>query len=524
MTNAVDPRRVELPGSDRPAARAARAASPADPRAEVEVTLVLRRQQALPPDLVSGTATVDRAELARTYGASAEDVAATVDAVEQAGLAVTDVDAGSRRVVVRGPLAAAAAAFGTQLEEVTSEGPDGEPVRHRHREGSLSVPEQLAGVVVAVLGLDDRPQARAHFRAAPRAASTSYTPVELARVYSFPDDLDGSGTTVAILELGGGFGTGDLTTYFSSLGVPQPSVRAVGVDGGSNAPGADPTGADGEVLLDIEVAGALAPGADFLVYFAPNTDRGFLDALSTAVHASPTPAAVSISWGGPEESWTAQARTAFDDALADAAALGVTVLAAAGDNGSGDGVDDGEPHTDFPASSPNVLACGGTSLTARGGVVSAEVVWNGHGATGGGVSAAFARPAWQEGVGVPARAGGGGTGGAGGRGVPDVAAVADPVTGYQVLVDGQQQVIGGTSAVAPLWTGLVARLVQARGGRGLGLLAPLLYAGASAGSVAAGFRDITSGNNGDYTAGAGWDPCTGLGVPDGQALRERLQG
>src|SRR5262249_41925329 len=157
----------------------------------------------------------------------------------------------------------------------------------------------------------------------------------------------------------------------------------------------------GEVLLDIEVAGALAPGAHLLVYFAPNTDAGFLDAVSAAAHAEPTPAAISISWGQSEDQWTAQARTAFDHALQAAAALGATTTVAAGDDGSGDRVGDGRAHVDFPASSPHALACGGTRLDADGatGAVRSETVWNngtGGGATGGGVSAVFPLPAWQS--------------------------------------------------------------------------------------------------------------------------------
>ena len=295
-------------------------------------------------------------------------------------------------------------------------------------------------------------------------------------------------------------------------------MTAVGVDGGSNAAGQDPQGADGEVLLDIEVAGAAAPGASQVVYFAPNSDRGFVDAVTTAVHASPTPTVVSISWGQSEDSWTGQARTALDQAFADAAALGVTVTVAAGDNGSGDRGTDGKAHADFPASSPHALACGGTSLRVNTatGAVSAETVWNdgsGGGATGGGVSDTFGLPAWQASAGVPGQAGSGQAG----RGVPDVAGNADPETGYQVLVDGQSTVVGGTSAVAPLWAALICRLAQATG-KSFGLMQPLLYAGVSAGSTAAGFRDITQGNNGAYQAGPGWDACTGLGVPDGAAL------
>jgi kumamolisin len=241
------------------------------------------------------------------------------------------------------------------------------------------------------------------------------------------------------------------------------------------------------------------------------------------VHADPTPAAVSISWGQNEDEWTAQARTAMDDAMADAAALGVTVCAASGDDGSTDNATDGQAHVDFPASSPHALACGGTTLRAdpASGTVSSETVWfhgAGQGGTGGGVSAAFPVPAWQAGAGVPGDA----DTGRPGRGVPDVAADADPSTGYEVRVDGTDIVIGGTSAVSPLWSALTCRLAEALGQRP-GLLQPLLYAGVGAGQVPAGFRDVTSGSNGAYAAGPGWDPCTGLGVPDGEALLARLR-
>jgi kumamolisin len=213
--------------------------------------------------------------------------------------------------------------------------------------------------------------------------------------------------------------------------------------------------------------------------------------------------------------------TALDEAIADGVALGVTVTVAAGDNGSSDGVSGGQPHVDFPASSPHALGCGGTSLQAdpSTGVVSSETVWNDGttgGATGGGVSAEFPLPTWQATAGVPA-APAGGTG----RGVPDVAGNADPDTGYQVLVDGQQTVIGGTSAVAPLWAGLVARIAQSLGDR-LGLAQTALYAGVEPATPVAGLRDITSGNNGAYSAGPGWDACSGLGVPVGSALLTRL--
>jgi kumamolisin len=261
------------------------------------------------------------------------------------------------------------------------------------------------------------------------------------------------------------------------------------------------------------------------VYFGTNTDQGFVDAISQAVHATPSPIAVSISWGQSEDQWSAQSRTAMDQAFADAAALGVTVTVASGDNGSSDDPSEQtQVHCDFPASSPNALACGGTKLVGNTAsfAITSEVVWNelasNEGAGGGGVSDVFPLPSYQANAGVPAPAAGGS-----GRGVPDVAGNADPVTGYLVVVDGQRQTIGGTSAVAPLWAGLIARLAQATGKR-FGLLQPMLYAGAAPAAAAPGFNDIVQGNNGAYKAGPGWDACTGLGSPNGAALLDLLSG
>ncbi len=512
--------RRPLPGSERAPAVAASAVGAVDPGAAVDVTVVLRRRAEPPPELVNGPATLDRVLFAQRYGAAEADAELVHRVLSAAGLAVSPTDLASRRMLVSGTAAQLSAAFGTSLELVSSPDPvTGEPVQHRHRTGGLSLPAELDGAVVAVLGLDDRPQARAQFRPAGQTPGASFTPPQLGQVYRFPPATDGTGQTIAIVELGGGYAQADLDAYFAGLGLATPAVASVGVDGAVNGGGHDPHGADGEVLLDIQVAGALAPRATLTVYFAPNTDRGFLDAVSGAVHAAPTPTAVSISWGQSEDGWTPQARTALDQAFIDAAALGVTVCAAAGDNGSTDGVTDGAQHVDFPASSPHALACGGTSLqVASASTPLSETVWNdGSGATGGGVSDAFTAPAWQTGVGVPARVGGGS-----GRGVPDVAGDADPATGYQVLVDGQPMVIGGTSAVAPLWAALTARLGQGLG-RPLGLLAPMLYTNAKPGTSPAGFRDIVTGSNGAYNAAAGWDPCTGLGVPDGEQLLAALR-
>jgi kumamolisin len=381
----------------------------------------------------------------------------------------------------------------------------------RLREGKIMLPEELAPHVVAVLGLDTRPQAKPHFRVATsRAGNVSYTPVQVGQLYGFPADSKATGQTIALLELGGGYRETDITAYFKSLNLPVPGVTAVSVDKGKNSPG-DASGADGEVMLDIEVSAAIATGAKVVVYFAPNTDQGFIDAVTTAVHDSTNkPSVLSISWGGPESNWTEQAVTALDQACQAAASVGVTITVACGDDGSTDGVSDGSNHVDFPASSPHVLACGGTKLVASGNAITDETVWNelslNEGATGGGVSTLFALPTWQANSNVPKP-----TVSSGGRGVPDVAGDADPSTGYTVRVDGETTTIGGTSAVAPLWAGLIG-LANAANGRDVGFVNPSLY------GATLSFRDITSGNNGGFKAGPGWDACTGLGSPKGAAV------
>jgi kumamolisin len=513
----TEPSFVPLPGSGRQPVAGARPAGPADLTEWIELTLITRRVASLPGEPVL----LSREELRSNYGGSPADhdlVAGVLTGLDPA-IEITGSDPGSRRMTVAGPAGVLAGVFGANLVMVTSPGPDGVPVTHRQRSGALRLPAALDSIVIAVLGLDNRPQAAPRFRLATPAAAASYTPPQVATFYQFPTGTDGTGQTAGIIELGGGFASSDLDTYFAGLGIATPSVTAVGVDGATNVAGQAPQGADIEVLLDIEVVGSTAPGAALYVYFAPNTDQGFIDAVTTAVHATPTPAAVSISWGGAESSWTAQSMTALDEAIADGATLGVTVCVAAGDSGSSDGTSGGQPEVDFPASSPHSLGCGGTSLQAdvSTGQVTSETVWNdSSGATGGGVSVQFPLPAWQATAGVPAAP----TGGTG-RGVPDVAGNADPDTGYQVYVDGQQQVVGGTSAVAPLWAALTCRLVQALG-KPLGLAQTALYQGVEPGVPVAGLRDITQGNNGAYSAGPGWDACTGLGVPEGSALLTRL--
>lgn len=506
--------RVPLPGSRRAVRPGARRVGPVPDEDRLEVTVLVRAPVPSADELAArppGASPLSRAELARAHGADPADLRRVEDFARAHGLTVVESSAPRASVVLAGDAGAMAAAFGVRLHRFQTAG----GAAYRGREGEVHLPAELAGVVEGVLGLDDRPQARPHFRAfadAAGARGASYTPVEVARAYGFPRDLDGSGECIGILELGGGYRISDIGSYFAELDIAAPPVTAVEVDGARNEPG-EADGPDGEVMLDIEVAGAVACAVHVVVYFAPNTDRGFLDALTTAVHDDRhRPSVISISWGGPEQAWTEQAMRAFDRALRTAAAAGITVCCASGDDGSSDGVDDGREHVDFPAASPHALACGGTTIETATGRLTREAAWNdgAHGgATGGGASTVFARPAYQRGPDVP---------GPSGRGVPDVAGDADPATGYRVRIDGQDRVLGGTSAVAPLWAGLVALLNQ-RLGRPVGFLNPLLYALDPAGGA---LRDVTEGDNGAFQAGAGWDACTGLGSPDGAKLLDAL--
>jgi len=475
----------------------------------MEVTVVLRRRGTPPEPAHWPTRHApSRTSFGERFGADPADVERLRGFARDYGLQETDCQMHRRSMRLRGSISALQKAFGVELGRY--ETPDG-----RQFTGCRHAPQPsqtLGPHVIAVLGLDQRPVAKPHFRLAKQPASQSFTPLQVGQLYQYPDGTDGSGQTIALIELGGGYQSDDLSTYFSSLQLKTPTVVDVAVSGGSNQPGGD---ADAEVLLDIEVAGALANNAKIAVYFAPNTDQGFYEAISQAAHDTTNqPSVISISWGGPENNWSTQSFDAMQSALEDAVALGVTVIAAAGDDGSSDGETDNQPHVDFPSSSQYVLACGGTRLQASGTTIKSETVWNetasDEGATGGGVSTQVAKPDWQNGITLPA--------GKTGRGVPDVAGDADPASGYAVRVDGQDTVIGGTSAVAPLWAALIARCNQSLGSP-LGDVHAAIY---QIGTTA--FHDVTSGNNGDFKASKGWDACTGWGSPNGTKLLTALQG
>ncbi|MGH9407586.1 MAG: S53 family peptidase [Terriglobia bacterium] len=516
-----------IPGTEREAMPGATKSGPCDPSEAMQATIVLRHRPSAAghtslAELVARGERLTRAEYESRYGADPEDIRRVETFARSHGLSVAEVNRAARTVVLGGTAATFATAFQVDLSHYEYSGGT-----YRGRTGAVYVPADLHGIVQNVLGLDDRPQAHTHCRTLTQvmpaaAASVSYTPPQVAQLYDFPANVNGKGETIGIIELGGGYAQSDLDSYFSALGIsPAPVVSSASVDGGTNQPTGDPNGPDAEVMLDIEVCGSVAPGAKIVVYFAPNTDAGFLDAINqAAMDKQHNPSVISISWGGAESTWTSQSLQSMNSALQAASAVGVTVCIACGDDGSTDGVTDGEAHVDFPASSPYALACGGTHLVGSGTAISDEQVWNdlpNNGATGGGISATFGLPSWQSAANVPPSVN---PGNFKGRGLPDVAGDADPLTGYQIEVDGSNIVVGGTSAVAPLWAGLIALFNQATA-RPLGYLNPPLYQQIA--PAAGAFHDVTSGNNGSYQAAPGWDACTGWGSPNGAAMLGVLQ-
>lgn len=521
---------VVLPKSDRKPVRGARRIAPSNPEERLEVSIRLRRKRSALPHHEGHLSYQD---LATQYGADSAEVDKVTAFARQHQLTVVQSNAAKRTVKLSGTVEAFSDAFDVQLSQY-----EHATMTYRGRSGSISIPKELEGIVTGVFGLDNRPFAHPHNkRLKPRdgagAQFQGFSPITVANLYNFPAG-DGTGQTVGIIELGGGYQPADLSAYFNQIGVNPPTVVPVSVDNGQNSPG---SAADDEVALDIEVIGAIVPNAKIAVYFAPSaSDMSFSNAILDAVHdTTNNPSVISISWGGPEDGATGQFIDDFNAALEDAQNLGITVLVASGDNGAADeGPNewDGKAHVDFPSSSALVLACGATTINTSGATLQGEAAWNqgfadtdpqvdSFGSVGGGISDVTAVPAWQTGLNLPANVNGSGPG----RGVPDVTGDGDPASGYVIIVDGQQGVIGGTSAVAPLWAGLITRINQ-KLGHSVGFVNATLYGNPGA------FNDVQLGNNRvssqngpqnlGYDATPGWDACTGLGSPIGTAVAAAL--
>jgi kumamolisin len=521
-------------GSERRPLPGAIATGPANAHATIEVSLKLRRRQALPKLSARPTAFMTRKQLADAHGASQGDVDTVVQTFARFGLHKVDANPATRTVKLSGSVAAMESAFQSKLLSYTHESGS-----YRGRVGALRVPNNVADIVQGVFGLDNRRVARprrqpAHDNVRARLGSVPsawYVPSELATHYNFPPG-DGTGQTVGLLEFGGGYFASDLKKFCTLAHIALPQVTPISTDG---TPTDARDGAEGEVMLDIEVIAGICPKANIAVYFAQWTEQGWITALDAAVQdKTNNPTVLSISWGSPEDTdiWTASAMAQINETLQEAALLGMTVCVAAGDDGSSDAVTDGLAHVDFPSSSPYVLAVGGTTIPVKGGT-GPDIGWkegdglraDNGGSTGGGVSAVFPLPSWQANVAVsPVNPGAGP-----GRVIPDLAANADwNASPYLLVVDGQSQPNGGTSAASPLVASLLTRINAQRisaGGGPVGYLTPVLYQPTASGATvgATGCTDVSSGNNitdqtGGYTAGDGYDAVSGWGTPNGVAL------
>ena len=513
------PAHVSLEGSERGRKPNAVRVGDVDPASHVEVTVTLSQPERW----------WDDAEVVRRVLASF-------------GLTVEAEYPATGSLVIGGTAAQTEAAFDAGLG-MYSHDRDG---LLRGREGRVKVPGELDGVLSGVFGLDQR---RVAHRLVPAgtpqtAAGEANAPVghaDLEQRYGFPDG-DCDGQTIAIAEFGGGYFPDDVRKFCEMHGRALPQIETVSVGATPLTPAeiaalsaeaqGPALGESHELMMDVEIVAGLCASARICVFFAPFDQKGWIDLLDRVVATDPAPVTLCVSWGLAEDSpdWSPAAVDAINQRLQAASRRGITVSAAAGDDGSGDQMHDEHAHVHFPASSPYVLAVGGTMLDGA-----REVVWWSApgdrsqprgGSTGGGVSVRFARPGWQD-VHVESL----NAGGIDGRVVPDVAALAGP-PGYSVVFDGQATLNGGTSAAAPLWAALIARIAAAAGAasRPPAFLAPLLYENGHDGRVrgVSAFTDITRGNNASpqpgvgYHARKGYDAVSGWGVPDGRALLESL--
>lgn len=443
----------------------------------------------------------------------ADDIAIVRAFAARHGLNVDAVEPLRRSMQLSGTIGQMQEAFGIVLASYASD-----DVTFFVNTEPLRVPAQLVDRLESVLGFDTRPPVRPRLRES--TTSTSYPPNEVGVFYGFPTAVNMQGQQIALIEIGGGFDESDLILAFSEMDVDLPTVYEVDVDGATNNPGQN-LDDDAEVALDMQVAGGNAIGAALVMVFTQPTIQGLIDALSAVCYPSDShtihPHVASMSFGWFESGWCAMARASLLSVTQEAQELAIALFASSGDRGAGGSASSTQANVLLPSSSPYVVGVGGTSITTNGTTITSEIVWNNDtGATGGGVSDYFAEPNYQLGKPIPENL----NDGVVLRGVPDVAANADPDSGYQIYVGGVPRDFGGTSASSPLWAALAA-LLNAANGMSLGaVFLDALYAAPPNLLL----REILSGNNewgdyrGGYDAGPIWNGCTGLGVPTSAML------
>jgi kumamolisin len=546
------PKMVELPNSVHQLPVGSKAVHRTSGQKWLELTVGVRRSRELPDlssldnKLPAARTYMTRDVLTSKYGSDPKAIEAIEAFAKAHNLVVTRNEPVSARLGLAGTVADVSDAFGVTLFDYSHP----QLGDFHARTGPVHVPPEIANAITGVFGLNNhrvlRRSRHTVGHVAPDFASSVrawFIPSELGGpdIYVFPQPTTGQKPQcIGLLEFGGGVETADVANYFTQIEQQPPTVAVVAIDGVSTNPTADPE-STGEVMLDVDVAGSLADGTKLVTYFSTFDEKGLVDCLSQVVSDSTNdPSVISISWGWDENQafnnsgivWSPAAIEHCNASFLAAAHLGITTCVSTGDDGSEAQMRDGRAHVNFPATSPYVLAVGGTTLhvrkNAKGTTQITETVWNdgpGGGGSGGGYSDITPIPAWQKGVpGVRTSIN---PGHFAGRAIPDVAANADPATGYLTMSGGKMQVVGGTSASAPLWASLIARINAITGNR-TGNFNALLYTKFGPAGV---LRDITVGNNdtegllhGEFPAGPGWDACTGWGVPNGAKLLAALQG
>jgi kumamolisin len=448
-------------------------------------------------------------EFVRLYGPSPATVARVEAYLRSQGFSVTGVSRNLMLVHARATTEVVERAFSVSIGDYVHGA-----LRFYAASSDPRLPPAVAADVQAVLGLDDaplfRPMLVPNTKVSAQSTPSGYSPEQIATAYDWPsitNTQNGAGVVIANATAeSSNLSTRDLDTFWNTYGLPTHTVNVIDVDGSSTS-----TSGTIETTIDEERSGAMAPGATLDVYDAASaTDSDFTDTYNTIVNDN-TAQVVTTSWGEPESDASSSTLTADDNIFKQAAAQGMSVFAAAGDNGSSDGTSN--PDTaDYPASDPYVVACGGTELTLNSNnTIASETAWSD---SGGAVSSVFSEPSWQVGNGVPQN---------GYRNTSDIALDADPNTGYSVYEGGSWSVYGGTSFVAPQMAALIA-VKDSETGTRLGQANVLIYNDANSSNYATDFNDITSGSNGAFSAGPGWNHPTGWGSVQATNLIAHLGG
>lgn len=466
-----------------------------------------------------------RAKFRGMHNTTKEDIGKLKEYFDGFGLTIKTIKLTERWIAVKGKIADIERALKIDILRY-----DFDNLVYFFHNGVMQIPHKIAHLVEAITGINKAPIKEK--KVFPRQIDVKNAILEgravsakdFERLYNFPKGLDGSGECLGIISLGGGYDKEVLKKYFKKQGIAMPDISWVPVGDGKNDPGKN-LEYDYEVYMDVEIAACLAPGAKIVVYFAKNHKSNILKAFKQAIHDDKNkPSVISLSWGSLEDTFSMRDAHTLNNALKEAANLNITLVCSSGDLGSSGMPNQQGENMQLPASSPYVLAVGGTQTHIEDNKILHEDVWKQdqemegqlmHGSSGGGFSKRFPMPKYQSEV-LPLEFTRKNK-----RGLPDVSANASTFPGILLSVGQTEQISMGTSASTPLWAALLIRVNQKMTQLGLphiGFIHPFIYKD----EFRPLFNQVVSGSNGKYEATAGWDPCTGLGTPNGEVFLQQM--